>query len=65
MSHQSVPLFVRSRPCEEAIEQMGTATSKKRPTSIPKKLAGVTPTISTGWRFRLILLPSALAWPPN
>jgi hypothetical protein len=48
VSHQSVPAFNRDSFESAGSAQMGTATSNVRPTSIPVKLAAVTPTISTG-----------------
>jgi hypothetical protein len=47
-----------------ASEQRGIATSKRRPTSIPKKLAGVTPTISNGWPSSWSVRPIAAGEPP-
>jgi hypothetical protein len=44
--------------------QSGRATSNVRPTSTPKKLAGVTPTISNGRLSSVIVWPTAAGLPP-
>ena len=48
-SHQAERLCVRGLSARRASAQVGSATSKSRPTSRPKNRAGVTPTISN-WR---------------
>jgi hypothetical protein len=47
-----------------ASAQIGSATSKDRPTSNPKKLAGVTPMISKGRSASVSLRPMMFASPP-
>jgi hypothetical protein len=53
-----------SSPRKAGSAHSGSATSKVRPTSTPKKPGGVTPTISNGWLSSALVRPIAAGVPP-
>src|SRR5579862_7704390 len=65
-SHQAFGLLVLGfGPVITGSEQIGRATSKRRPTSIPKKLGGVTPIISNGCPSSFSFRPTTEGFAPN
>src|SRR5262249_38949979 len=65
-SHHIVPLASHLFSlCRAGAAQRGTAKSYDCPTSIPKKVAGVMPTISTAWELSDTVPPTAVGLPPS
>src|SRR6266446_6449643 len=62
---KSLRIVVSAAGAEVVKEQNGTAMSKPLPTSMPKKLRGVTPITSVGCPSIISLLPIAESCPPN